>query len=248
MAMPALWAQSAAANLRVPITRHAPSGALSGPGQGLTVVSESLQIQCGSDCVIRAVYRVRAREPKKYKFEFILPESCRVVVKIENSSPRVQTSPFSVPTKAKPGEKPRFITSVAMARATFVATLQEGVNDIAISYRQPWGKDERKFEGYFSGWKSARILRYELWPLKEWQLVTDFTMKIGVTIAPAMAANQEVLLMAYPTRESEPNILKQVPSERDKDGIFIDLNLGHEFPDRLEIILGPKDILTGNQP
>ncbi len=248
MAALALGAQPAAANLRAPITRHAPSGALRGPGQGLSVVSESLRIQCGGDCAIKAVYHVRAREAGSRQFEFILPRSSQVTVKTATSSPQAHTGPFVLPERESPGGEPRFITSVPLAKATFQAVLQKGGNELAISYQQPWGQEERKFEGYFSGWKSARVLRYELWPLKEWRLAKEFSLRIRITVSPEAAAGQKALLLAYPTRAGKPVVWQQVPAQRDHQGIAFNLDLGRDFPDRLEILLGPEDILPGGRP
>ncbi len=247
-ALAALWlaAGTAGANMRAPVSRHSPSAALAGPSAGLTVLGEELALACrGDGCAVRATYRLWARSAGSWDFGFVLPGPAKVTVRCGQTELQAASRPAHWPDPqaetSGPGDMPRLHFLPKMHQAGFELSLPAGKSAITVSYRQAWGKSERRFSGYFSGWLSARTLRYELWPLREWRLAPGFALMVTVKVEGD--AGRSALLRAAAEPGQPPANLGLL--DRDKDGaLVLRRRWGQRFPARLELVVGTPEALA----
>ncbi len=241
----------AGANLRAPVSQDSASGALAG-GSGLTVLAEELTIRCkGQGCSLEVDYRLRATVPGSWDLAFVLPAPGKVTVRSGSSRLEVSSRPMAWPdpqARSSPtGQPPRLRLEPKMYQARFQLSLPAGDSLLQIRYRQDWGRNERKFKGYFSGWLTARTLRYELWPLRQWRLGPGFRLVLSVRVDdPQLEA---CLLRAAAGASQTPANLGLLPG--DHNGVFfLKRSWGPEFPARLELVTGSWEALAtyGIQP
>lgn len=241
-----LAAQIAGANMRAPVSRHSPSAALEGPVPGLTVLGEELGLVCGPDgCRVRATYRLWAAAAGSWDFGFVLPGPGEVTVRCGQTVLRAASEPARWPDPqaetSGPGNLPRLHFLPPMEQASFGLSLPAGKSAVTVSYRQAWGKSERKFEGYFSGWLSARTLRYELWPLRDWRLAPRFSLALSVRVEAGHG--QAALLRAFAESAGPPANLGLLRREGD-EALALRKSWGKRFPARLELVVGAPEALA----
>lgn len=234
----------ARANFSAPLTLRSPSGALaeSRPGE-LKILAETLEITCDQNCRIEAVYHIQARNGGRFELNFILPRPTQISVRVNNIGQEVTSRPFTWKLPEQERKGPRIIEDIKMARATFGAELKPGPNIIRVGYQQPWGKDQRIFGGYFSGWKSAQEISYELWPLKEWHLAKDFSLKLKVYISEKPAQGRRAMIEAFGDRLGPGRTLLLTPPQKGYEPVRLDLEWGTDFPDRIRLLLGTSKML-----
>ncbi len=235
----------AGANLRAPVSQDSPSSALAGE-PGLTVLAEELTLLCREQgCWLEADYHLLAAAPGSWHLVFVLPAPGKVTVRSGSSRLLVSSRPVAWPdprTRRSPRDKaPRLYLEPRMYQAAFELTLPAGDNLLQIRYHQDWGRDERKFQGYFSGWLTARTLRYELWPLRQWHLDPGFKLTLSVRVDnPKLEA---CLLRAADRTDQVPANLELLP--HGEGGFFsLQRSWGPKFPARLELVTGTWEALA----
>jgi len=199
--LPALYLfrpQPGQANLRVPVNLHRPGVALFSPATSLVVEKASLTVYCETLCHVQVGYLVRSRDQVTSTLTFILAADTPVRARINNREIPVSLTRLAepdsimaaVPEKPDPSAPMGMHINDVLYSASFPARFHPGINTILIGYRQEPGHDEREFIGYFSGWRSLKEMRYELWPLHEWQLARNFRLHLNATFV--LGEHQEV--------------------------------------------------------
>ena len=237
---------SARANMRAPVSRPSPSTALGGPAPELTVLKEHLEVACNNNgCRVDAKYFLEAGGAGSWRLAFVLPKPGKVTVRsggtalLVTSQPVVWNDPLA--KTYRPGKQPRLHFMPKMQQAVFDVALPAGQSALEVSYRQAWGQDERKFEGYFQGWLSTRTIRYELWPLRQWRLARDFALTFLVRIEDDGAGGALLRVAKEPV--APLTNLTLLP--RGDDGVWRhQWRWGKKFPARLEVVAGPKEALA----
>jgi hypothetical protein len=183
-----LAARPALANMRAPFSaaEHG-STAPRGPVDGVTVLGERLELRCvASTCRVRAEYRVRAERAVRAELRFVLPDREGIVARAGDQivavdvaelraiHPRTAFDPFARLTPGKLRD---------LWQATFVVDLEPGEQSITVEYTQPLGVFETEY-GYFVRSTFEFQVRYELWPLREWDLADGFALDFRVVVPP----------------------------------------------------------------
>lgn len=195
----ALWiscaAQPASANLRAP--RRAPHDGSSAlyPVRGAEVLRELLRFACRQDrCDVTALYTVRSEQAQELELSFIVPGQQTVQVKVGGDAhdSQVITSEALDPRELESLSIDSRSDAPQLHKAKFRAALRAGEQTIEVRYKQRGDGVEHDY-GYFSEGSFVYQLRYELWPLKEWQLAPGFTLELQVEL----------------TRERQPSLWKR---------------------------------------
>ncbi len=186
-----LVAPHVSANLRAPrVIPQAASSALY-EAQGLTVLGETLELACSlQSCRVRANYRVQSDSARELAFTFVLPDGVPVDARVQGVpavvtvAPRVATQTMERWTVAMDWW---YRESDQFHEASFSGHVGTGVNQIEVLYDQPLAA----IEGDYGYWKKGRfvfVMRYDLWPLKQWKLAPDFTLEVRARFAPEVPA------------------------------------------------------------
>lgn len=201
---------SLSANMRAPLFLFSPASyAASSVSGELTVKKEDLSFDCPkhenpssdkggftrealeADCSVSAVYETLAERDGTFRFEFILPSSNETTVTV-NEEKSQKINPVII-KKLTDSEKEIYRVrhercvactdknEISLYRVSFTGALKKGTNRISAEYRQILGYAETS-HGYFSSSKWAAEFSYELWPLKEWKLASDFQMNVRFTV------------------------------------------------------------------
>ncbi|HMV78529.1 MAG TPA: hypothetical protein PK453_22385 [Leptospiraceae bacterium] len=287
-----LFSVSISANMRAPQFHYShASYAVSRSSEGLTVKKEDLSFECpafqnlteNSDfmnaaCDVNAVYELEAEKAGTYRFEFILPSDLETSVSM-NGEASMKIKPLII-KKLNESEKEIYRahpemcsgpcsekSDTALYRVSFSGTLKKGLNRISAGYRQILSHRETKY-GYASSSKWASGLSYELWPLKEWKLASDFQMNVRFTVpspgffssAGTVCTGEDLNFQKYPfsilkkeysksetgtsgmPERTKPNHFYSLKEKRkisEKDGkILYEVSFGNSFPDRISCSYG----------
>ncbi len=259
----------AGANMRAPIWKDTrPSAALKVAVPELIVEGEHLSVMLGRpysgssselwnvqrEAEIEAVYRVRAQKAAPAAFEFVMARTPSAVEVSINGKTVPATQSTAKPAESD-NERRRPDES---ASAHFDGVMQEGVNELRVRYRQPVAMYETDY-GYFKSSKWASAVAYELWPLHEWPLATDFRLQIEVSFADDTSGLRRALfgsryafeVLGYAGVEERPDAqcyrlgtARCAPGQEmggdtvDSDGSTTRrIELGANFPARLVVIV-----------
>ena len=225
----------AGANLIVPRSEDSPTTVLRGGGRGLTVLGEKLRFTGGQyGCMVRAAYRLRAETAGSWQFSFIWSGTGTVTVGCRGKQQRVDSRPL------RKGAKPGSLLE-RLRQASFALALPAGESVVEVSYRQKWGRSEREALDDFSGWRVARTLRYELWPLSQWRLAPDFGLIVELKVAADAA---QAALVRQMTKFDGKFQNLRVLSKKDDGTMGARLEWGRQFPVRLELVLGDRKAIA----
>jgi hypothetical protein len=128
-----------------------------------------------------------------------------------------------------------------MHEAFFDLALAQGVSAVKITYRQAWGRIEREFKGYFSGWLTARALRYEMWPLRGWTLAPAFRLAAQVRVRRGTAAAG---LIRWADERTGPLEELAVLERAETGDLVFHRQWGRSFPARLELVTGSGEAVA----
>ncbi len=257
----AVAALPASANMRAPKVRpEPPSSALRRAGGGLVALGERLALDCTVDeCRVEAAYRVRAPGAAAYAFEFILPARAAVTVQAAGETPAVElipaepdamrapplTSEYGIALRPRPG---------TLYAARFTARLPAGESTIVVRYAQRTTAWEAKY-GYFSKSRFLHALQYELWPLAEWALASDFALDLDVRLArPApglwtrwfgtpLALGCSVYGAAATAADGQAARRSVASARQEGERLVLTARLAAPVPDRLMCHIGDQDLL-----
>lgn len=234
------------ANLRAPgVFWLAPSGALSNP-VGLEVLGETLDFDCDeAQCKVKAVYKVQADRPLNLAFEFMLPVQTTVNAQVADQHVPTEVTPAGhwQPDQEDirlPGM--RWAKELPIYRATFQGQLGVGVNRIEVSYIQPLGHYEARY-GYFTTSRWITFFQYELQPLKEWTLASDFSLDISVSM-PRRPSGEGVWSSIFSKSRSIECFMPDAAVTRQDDRLVYRARRGRDFPDHLVCQMGDHDLLS----
>lgn len=237
------------ANMRAAIQYwQAPSSTLlQGPVQntaGFKVLHEQLRIACDHDkCHVEATYQIQADQAIQLPLEFILPTSAEVVAKVNDIASHTQLSlesPTPWLTAAQTESMNGYGRNIwEIYKASFVAAMQKGINEITVYYTQPLSILEVRY-GYFVSSRFVETFTYILAPLKSWQLADDFKLDVEV-----------LTLIKRPERDpwslfKRRSINCHLPNPkitRQSGWIIYRTQMAKSFPDNLVCTLGDKDLL-----
>ena len=250
LALAALQALPAAANLRAPVVVPAsPSFALATAGAGLTVERERLRFACGAaSCEVTAEYEVTAAAAVTVGLSFVLPVDGPVTARTNARADAVTVAPaapLSAEERKAAGRAGR--NAPPLFRALFESTLEAGRNTLAVAYRQPLGAEETDY-GYWK--KTGRMVQsfgYEVWPLAEWPRSPAFRLSLAVSLerpAPGLLSRWFGSPRSIACLTSDPSA-PVPPFRREQRGgeLWYEAELGPSLPDRITCFLADEDLL-----
>ncbi len=197
-----LSANALLANLRAPwVVNRYPSYALAISNPSLIVLKENLEFKCdpvyegdgdlslivNKNCKVEAVYFIQSTVNMNYPLEFILPSEKIVTTSVNDSASEIaKPILLTISDLEKEGYRLSDLCKFCeeninkLYAASFNANFIIGANTIRVQYEQPLAVTEIS-HGYFQSSKWSNSFAYELWPLREWKLDTNFEMNIKFT-------------------------------------------------------------------
>jgi hypothetical protein len=181
----ALGPGQAAANLRAPrVTPLAPSSALQ--AQGLSVQYEDLTFTYDDHCQVSAIYTVTAAATVSAAMSFVLPVREPVTVRVGQDLLEMgPTGPLCEREHQPyhPDSDRGFHGDAARPQfeACFTAALHSGDNTIIVQYVQPFAQHEQDC-CYFKKGRFVSLFQYELWPPRQWALISAFNLRVTVSV------------------------------------------------------------------
>lgn len=169
------------ANLRAPVhIDRGSTGLKSENGGSLKILGETLEFQCPESyagkpdfelfavraCQARVRYRISAASAEHVKLEFIFSGFGNVAWRLRDKLTTTEPRPIKITGRKICSSCPDSMKN--LLSASEVISLEQGENELEISYRQALSYDERG-HGYFSDGKWTQGFSYELWPIAEWQ-------------------------------------------------------------------------------
>lgn len=244
-----LLGSSASANLRAPVVvRESPSAALSAPGPRLKVERESLRFSCASaSCDVTAEYEVAAEAATRVRLDFILPAESPVTAATNGETGAATVVPAQPLRPEEASVLPPVMPGApALFRAGFESALRPGRNSVAVRYVQPLGAEEVG-HGYGKKGRMVQLLRYELWPLREWRRSDGFRIHLAVSTerpAPGLWQRWFGTVRSLTCISSDPAIpLPEGRREQKGDELVYEVELGPAIPDRVTCYLGDEDLM-----
>lgn len=252
---------SVLANLRAPYYRFFKgSGMLYSKGSNLTVQKEKLEILCDSPysgkldgvmakihyCRIKAVYFFDSEKTKIYNFSFVLPVNEKISVSI-NTETGIKTDTKLLSQEFN-GNKSWHYHDDTLYQADFQAEIKSGNNTIIIEYSQPISVHETKY-GYWTASQYLSEINYELWPLKEWKLSSDFSLDLEITVEDddslwrsLFGTSNDLLLIGL--SKDKRTLYRELKIEEKKAKLFLKTSFNNNFPDSLALLFGSKETLA----
>lgn len=238
-------AMPAHANLRAPIILgESPSTALYKPGApDLVVTGETLSFFCGSDqCDVNAVYTIKAKTSRDVLLSFVLPGPATVQATANNTKPQSISSVAAKDplNKMRRASYESWLDPSHIHEAQWTASLVQGINTVAISYSQKLTREERNHSYDHEG-EMVGIMKYEVWPIKEWTRSDEFAIHFS------FSSTDSHVCYAYTKNGDRRDVIK-LTNPLDKDGLgMLDMKLytKETLPDQLECEIGKKKNLPG---
>lgn len=206
--------------------------------KNLTVNSEQLTFDCEKeDCAVVAVYQIDSPSEQTAAFSFVAPSRVDISVKVadETISPAFGSPETSITQDSAPSYE-----------TNFQATLPKGKFEIEIRYRQTLGQMEDHVS-YRSAGKIAKSFAYALWPLKEWQLASDFSLNVNFSAPNSgffrrlFGSPRELSCLGTPreTGPTAPSKLLEGKLETRNSQRKWSIRFEKEFPDQLRCWIHP---------
>jgi hypothetical protein len=252
LALLALTAPPAAANVRAPRRTPGMPSSAAGPPAGdpkATVLRETLSFRCqGTTCRVTARYTVDADRAAPVTLDFMLPVAAAVTARAGNAPAAVAVAtadPAAADLDRRLKLRDHYLVPddqplPPLFRATVALPLSAGRNELTFEYDQPLAALERG-HGYFKKGRLVSELYYLLWPLKEWTRAPDFAIELALEIDRSPPSWWQ-RTFGHPT---DVSCGPQVPGTRAQVGgqLLFRARLGAQFPDVLTCQIGEDDLL-----